>query len=182
MALGARLRCNGSSFKGLHATFMVCFALRLAGSGKVKWDYDKVAGIASRMEEQLPQAVKDLIESPAWRGGALIRLASDVSRPTAQEVSRHYYFLKPWVQAMPTTVPSAYMITDALLVLNELLNKRLFPVEPQESLMNKAAQEAMKLKKLLQSLRYLFRASGSIADCRQAVCCFSLEQKAPDPR
>ena len=63
--------------------------MRLAGSGKVKWNYDKVAAIAASMMEHLPLAVKDLIQSPAWRGGAIVRLESDMSRPSVQEVSRH---------------------------------------------------------------------------------------------
>ena len=65
---------------------------------------------------------------------------------------------------MPTTVPSAFMVTDVLLLLNDLLDKKLFPVNPNESLMQKAAEEAVKIKRLMQALRYLFRASGSIAD------------------
>lgn len=128
----------------LHATRI--YSIRLAGSGKVKWDYDKVAAIAADMNEHLPVPVKDLIESPSWKGGAIIRLESAVSRPSASEVSRHYHLLKPWVQAMPFTVPSGFMVTDVLLLLNDLLGKRLFPLKPNESLISKAADEAVKLK------------------------------------
>ncbi|CAE7826675.1 hmu [Symbiodinium sp. CCMP2592] len=138
--------------------------MRRAGSGKVKWNYEKVQGIAMAMREHLPLAVRDLIEGPNWRGGAIVRLESDVARPSALEVSRHYFLLKPWVQALPTTVPSAFMITDTLLLLNQLLELKLFPVKPVESVINNAAAEAVKIKKLLQALRYLFRSSGSIAD------------------
>lgn len=114
------------------------------------------------MKEQLPLAVLDLIASPTWRGGNLVKLHSEVSRPSVQEVSLHHHWLKPWTVAMPTKVPSAFMVTDALLILNDLLDKHLFPVvEPGDSVMQKAAAEAVKIKKLLQALRYLYRASRS---------------------
>ena len=81
---------------------------------------------------------------------------------------------------MPTTVPSAFMVTDVLLLLNDLLDKKLFPVNPNESLMQKAAEEAVKIKRLMQALRYLFRASGSIADWFMkagSMLCFVSKQK-----
>ena len=112
------------------------------------------------MKEQLPPAVRELIASPAWKGGSLVKLQNELSRPSAAEVALHYHWLKPWTVAMPTRVPSAFMVTDTLLILNELFDKRLFPVQDAaDSVMQKAASEAVKVKKLLQALRYLYRAS-----------------------
>ena len=116
------------------------------------------------MKDQLPAAVTDLIQGPAWRGGQLIRLKSELGRPSVQEVSLHYHFVKPLAREIPNKVPSAFMITDGLLLLNNLLDEKLFPrVKPEDSVQQKAAEEAVKLKKLIQSLRYLYRSSGSFA-------------------
>ena len=159
-----------------------------AGAGRISWDYDTVepghalkcghvgkfleccacggiqARVASAMKDQLPAAVTDLIQGPAWRGGQLIRLKSELGRPSVQEVSLHYHFVKPWAREIPNKVPSAFMITDGLLLLNNLLDEKLFPrVKPEDSVQQKAAEEAVKLKKLIQSLRYLYRSSGSFA-------------------
>ena len=63
-------------------------------------------------------------------------------------------------------VPSSFYLTDVFLYLDDLLGKKLLrakPKTPEERLTRPelAAREAAKLKRLISSLRYLYRNSNS---------------------
>ena len=67
----------------------------------------------------------------------------------------------------PCQIPSAYYICDAFLYLDVLLRKRLFHPDPKqvETRQSLGASEAVKVKRCLQALRYLWRnAKGSSHD------------------
>ena len=59
----------------------------------------------------------------------------------------------------PCQIPSSYYICDAFLYLDALLEKKLFKpdAKKQETRSSLAADEAVKTKKCLQALRYLWR-------------------------
>ena len=130
--------------------------------------------MAALTYEQLPQELLTMLESPAWTGGRrLISLKSELARPTVAEISLHYRWIKPWATVIPTKVPSGYFITDVLLYLNKLLGGRLLRVANAESVRFKAAEEACRLRKLISSLRYLFRGSDLVANRLLCACACS---------
>ena len=109
--------------------------------------------------QRLPMELLTVIQNPAWQGAKLITLKSELARPTAMEISLHYKWMKPWTTVLPTKVPSGYFITDVMLYLHGLLDGQLFRVKESESVRGRAAEEAVRLRKLISSLRYLFRGS-----------------------
>ena len=60
-------------------------------------------------------------------------------------------------------VPSAFLLTDALLHLDLILKQKLLMPLPTESKIDVAAREAKRLKNLIQTLRGLYRNCPSIA-------------------
>lgn len=66
----------------------------------------------------------------------------------------------------PCQIPSGYFITDVFLYLDAMFRKRLFHPDRanHESRSSLAAEEAMKTKKCLQALRYLWRNSQERSD------------------
>ncbi|CAE7176053.1 unnamed protein product [Symbiodinium necroappetens] len=137
---------------------------RSVRAGKVSWTYETVVILAAMTYEHLPAEMMLLLQSPSWRGGKVIKLTSELARPTVAEISLHYRWLKPWATMMPSVVPSGYFITDVFLVLNRLLEGKLLVVRDNESIRGKAAEEACRLRKLIQGLRYLFRSSDLVAN------------------
>jgi hypothetical protein len=59
----------------------------------------------------------------------------------------------------PWEVPSAYFICDSFLYLDLLLKKRLFKPTPPSTRSDMAGKEAVRAKKLMGALRYLWRSS-----------------------
>lgn len=67
--------------------------------------------------------------------------------------------------SMPCKVPSGYYMCDAFLMLDFMLGKKLFrPRAGQETRASLASEEAVKAKRCLGSLRYLWRNSTSSHD------------------
>ena len=175
-----------------HALILPLYNYNLIiGSGKVGWTYETVVPcmhlvfvcssllarqpfevtVAAMTYESLPNEMMMLLQSPTWRGGRVIKLASELARPTVAEISLHYRWLKPWATLMPSKVPSGYLITDVFLVLNRLLEGKLLVVKDNESVRGRAAEEACRLRKLIQGLRYLYRSSDLVANyvCNSCV-------------
>lgn len=134
------------------------------------------------MRNHLTPAVVEMIQDENWKGSELIVLESMVTRPSAHELSTNYVWAKPLAMASPskaivcqtlschttccTQVPSAYFLTDAFLMLDLIMFKKLFrpDVGNGESRLVLAGREGVKGKKLIQALRYLWRNSSESYD------------------
>ena len=108
---------------------------------------------------------------------------------SAQEIARNYVWLKPvcanyprnasWAwcfkalrldagasvltlhspPSFPAKVPSAFLLTDALLLLDEMLSFGLLMCDKDETRDIVAGREAKRMKKCLGALRSLYRSS-----------------------
>ena len=72
----------------------------------------------------------------------------------------NYVWLRPLALHFKDKVPGATILTDIWLYLNEKCDKKLLS-KPGVSIENQAAEEAGRCKRLLGSLRYLYRNSSS---------------------
>ena len=109
---------------------------------------------------KMPLAISQLIGSGEWKGGALVQLESEISRPTSEEVILNYIWLRPFVAFSPTAVCSGFFITDVMLQLDRLyLGALLIPVDKGDTKTSLAAAEAGRIKLLMGSLRNLWRSS-----------------------
>lgn len=63
----------------------------------------------------------------------------------------------------PLQVPSGYYLTDAFIYLDKLLKCKLFKPSDNVTRVDLAAHEAVRLKKCIQSLRFLWRSSPAEA-------------------
>ena len=71
------------------------------------------------------------------------------------------------IAIVPLQVPSAYFMTDVFLYLDGLMSGNLFKPKKQETKMSLAGVEGLKMKKLVGSLRALWRSSKKHGfDCR----------------
>lgn len=86
-----------------------------------------------------------------------------------QEIARNYVFIKPLVIIFNDRVPGCIVLTDIWLYLNRLLDYKLLR-KPDLPVQTQAAQEASRCKRLIGSLRYLYRNSAWVF----ALVCFTL--------
>lgn len=133
--------------------------------GRVSWTKDDVVSLATSMKNNLPVEVVSVISDPNYKGGALINLKNPMARPSANELAKNHIWLLPFVKDSPSKVPSGYYMCDAFLMLDFLLGKKLFRPKPGvETRAGLASEEAVKAKRCLGSLRYLWRNSTSSHD------------------
>ena len=86
--------------------------------------------------------------------------------PSSKDLVMNFTWLRPWAMRMPQSAPSAFYIADVLLETDRLLSSNLLLPKDASTVDEIAAAkqtlaltEAGRLKKMLQYLRYLFRAS-----------------------
>ena len=67
------------------------------------WAYVKTieVALARDIKASLPLAVVDVIQSDEWKGGPLVALKDNISRPTADELSKNAMWLLAVVQHSP---------------------------------------------------------------------------------
>ncbi|CAL1143145.1 unnamed protein product [Cladocopium goreaui] len=129
--------------------------------GKVPWTEQDVFDHAAAVKLSLPVTVKELIQSPEWKGGPLIQLENDVSRPTADDCILNYIWLRPFVSKFPETVCSGYYAADVFRALDVYLeNKLLQSSDPMDTKKSMALDEGGKMKRLMGGLRYLWRSKS----------------------
>ena len=78
-----------------------------------------------------------------------------------QEIALNYVWIKPVLKSYPKHVPGGMFLTDCFLYLDDLFDGNLI-CGPKTI---NAAEEASRLKKLIGSLRYLYRNSLLPEDC-----------------
>ena len=114
------------------------------------------------LKMKMPIGITQLITSGEWKGGNLVQLESEISRPSSEEVILNYIWLRPFVQASPEAVCSGFFIADCFLMLDRLfVGQLLQATKPGDTKLTLAAQEATRIKLLMGSLRNLWRSSIS---------------------
>lgn len=82
-----------------------------------------------------------------------------------KEIALNYVWIKPVLRSYPKHVPGGMFLTDCFLYLDDLFGGTLFS---GPKLIN-AAEEAGRLKKLIGSLRYLYRNSILPEGCSYCI-------------
>ncbi|CAK9009791.1 unnamed protein product [Durusdinium trenchii] len=118
------------------------------------------------MLAHLPVSVVDVIRADTYRGGDLIILESTIARPSSQELANNFCWLKPIVLYSPRKVPSGYFLTDAFLMLDQKLGRKLFRPKAGEDRTYLAGREGVKAKRCIGALRHLWRNTGNAHDSR----------------
>ena len=116
--------------------------------------------LAVEVKRNLPMPVLQVLGSEDWKGGPLLQVAGDVSRPTAEELVVNFCWLKPVVQRFVSTVPSGYFRTDLFIYLGRLFMGKLLRPTLTEGKKQLAAQEGSRMKRLIGALRFLWRSSS----------------------
>eukprot|EP00438_Fugacium_kawagutii_P027510 Skav202184 [mRNA] locus=scaffold1204:165180:165705:- [translate_table: standard] len=110
--------------------------------------------------------VHQMLENNEWKGGRIVYLDSALHRASAADVAANYHYLKPIIAFSPDRVPSGYFLTDVLLRVDEkfkgamLVDPETDPAKRKRKL-DLAAEEAVKLKRLVGACRTLWRSSAS---------------------
>lgn len=89
-----------------------------------------------------------------------------------QEIASNYIWLRPICQRYPRSVPGQVFLADVMLMLDKYLEGRLL-VKADVGKVAQACEEGGRLKRLMGSLRYLFRNSNlAIIVCIVFLFCF----------
>ena len=114
-----------------------------------------VCAIARDMLACIPQNIIDLVKSSNYGGGRVTK-ADNEDLVHVLDLHTNALWIKGVIKAFPRSVPSAYMIADALLVVDEVLCHNLYRDRDQHRLL--ALQDGALLKRLVGHLRTLWRA------------------------
>ena len=163
--------------------------------------------VAKDLVAAVPERALQIIMGGDFRGADLVRLASEIHRPSfkdmsdfifqnvwelrvegnlqegitslklqlqsilfsvhsysfvcTQDIAANYVWLKALVAHFPESVPGGVLLTDVWLMVDSLLDNKLF-VRVDLPRQNQAALEADRCKKLMGALRYLYRNSSSL--------------------
>lgn len=114
-----------------------------------------VCAIARDVLACIPQKIIDLVNSSNYGGGRITK-ADNEDMVHVLDLHTNALWIKGVIKAFPRSVPSAYMIADALLVVDEVLCHNLYRDRDQHRLL--ALQDGALLKRLVGHLRTLWRA------------------------
>ena len=103
------------------------------------------------------------IMGPSWYSIYLLGWFEMMGPKPHEEIARNYVFLKPLVETFPDVVPGAVLLTDIWVYLNDMFDQKLL-CKPEVDAVTQASQEASRCKRLIGSLRYLYRNSFSVLD------------------
>lgn len=106
--------------------------------------------MAYDLKTNLPLPVAQALTSKDWLGGALTQLDA-LTRPTAEDIKLNFAWVAPFVKFSPDKVPSGFFVTDCFLYCQ--------PRNEGETKASLAAHEASNVKRLIGSLRSLWRSS-----------------------
>lgn len=134
---------------------------------KAPWNKSEVDTLASSFEECFGASACDLLRSGNYAGGPIVQLGADLElHVTRQHVRQHASVIIPVLKIYNDRIPSAFLMADALVELNKRLNGQMLKPYPTNN--NKpearALDEGLKIKRMLQYLRLLFRASTTSRD------------------
>ncbi|CAK9032157.1 unnamed protein product [Durusdinium trenchii] len=99
----------------------------------------------------------EVVNSGKWSGGGIVRLDSALVRPSAADVAINFHVLKPVIEEFPDRVPSGYFLTDCIMWLDTLFKGQL--LVGANTKLQIAAEEGVKIKKLVGAVRSLWRSS-----------------------
>lgn len=128
--------------------------------------------LAVEVKRSLPMPVLQVLGSDEWKGGPLLQVEGDVSRPTSEEIVVNFCWLKPVVQRFQATVPSGYFCTDLFLAVDQLFMGKLLVPTSTEGKKQLAAKEGSRMKRLIGALRFLWRSSSLMKARTRTFCLF----------
>ena len=133
---------------------------RSCRAGRISWKEAEVNQVARGIMNELPMTVHHMLQNGEWKGGRIVRLESVLHRPCAADVAANFHYLKPILAFSPDRVPSGYFLTDVMLRLDDMFAGNML-LDPQNQLskLDLAAEEGVKLKKLVGATRTLWRSS-----------------------
>jgi hypothetical protein len=103
------------------------------GRKTIGWTRADAVGLKSAWLQTLPESINKLVLSDKWRGGPIIPLSAFGAK--AKDVEKNFPWVKGVFMCYPTSVPSAFLLADALLELNCEWNLELLkPPEVQPKL------------------------------------------------
>jgi hypothetical protein len=103
------------------------------GRKTIGWTRADAVGLKSAWLQTLPESIVNLVLSDKWRGGPIIPLSAFGAK--AKDVEKNFPWVKGVFMCYPTSVPSAFLLADALLELNCEWNLELLkPPEVQPKL------------------------------------------------
>jgi len=125
--------------------------------GKIGWNFAQVDMLANSIIAHLPVYAHNMVTSGEWKGGSICRLESVLQKPGASDIALNYHLLKPIVEHSPDRVPSGFFLTDVVLRMDDLFGGKL--LQGCHSKLDLAADEGVKLKRLVGGVRSLWRSS-----------------------
>jgi hypothetical protein len=140
---------------------------------KATWTKETVCKVVDNMEQFIGEDACALIKSGKYAPGPVVKIGAGAGSEDDLELSvsqadckAHYVLLKPVLQHFKDRVPSGFFLGDAFLELDQRLAGQLLKPYPTNAAKRevRALQEGGKLKKLIQYLRLLFRASDVSRD------------------
>ena len=161
---GEQSQCSDSSWKSCHPR-----------KQRAKWGPALVEEIAGKLYVNLPNGIHDLVTAGTFKGGPLIKtLQSDPGAPsTLQKLDLRVcklnkIWLRPFCDAFPRQVPTAALVADVLLMLDQKHYKGLLikprPHVPLETKQTLALADGTLIKKMLARLRMSWRACPNSND------------------
>ena len=141
-------------------------AWRSSRGRQVAWSRETCSTFTDNFLAAIPAELTDLIRKGEVKRGPLIKFTKDDDMKNAglslepSEIENNILFVEPVAEAFPESVPSAYFLADAFLMLDERLAGRLLPGDNAADKMDHALADACRLKKCMQKLRYLCRATS----------------------
>ena len=126
--------------------------------GKVRWTGAWVQAVARGFVDDLPAPARNVLQDPRWLGGPLATL---IHPPTIcrQDIDRNEYLISKVLQAIPSKIPSGFLIADILLAADDILCNRMLP---QAHRCTFALEQGGLVKRMIQYVRNLWRRHRTI--------------------
>ena len=160
---------------------MACEGTWVSMKGRrVPWTHEHVISLAEAIIENMPKNLVNMLLDGKLRPGPIVELqAGGQYGVSASDVVGHQVYLGPLVKAYPAAAPSSFLLADVLLAIDEKLDGKfiLRPEAGDKKLW--ALQDASRLKRLIQHLRYLYRATPDSHDPGMKKLKSHLEMKSP---
>ena len=125
------------------------------------WGQDDAERLAQAWVDQLPPATVANSKESGMKGRRLICINVDnpLAMPDEDDVKKNALWVSACMELHPSKSPSGYLIADALLEMNIMLNKGLYSNVEDDKLTDVALEDAAAIRKMCTKMRTLFRNS-----------------------